>query len=128
MSETLAQVRRTLRPVAIIVLVGALLVGFGPVVLDSYSVNVLTRSLLYAAVALTVDLLWGYMGILTFGQSAFFAIGAYTSGLIFTHIGFSPWLALAAKPSPTLPVRSKSFQTPLRAARQTRSCASSRSG
>jgi branched-chain amino acid transport system permease protein len=95
-SETLAQVRRTLRPVAIIVLVGALLVGFGPVVLDSYSVNVLTRSLLYAAVALTVDLLWGYMGILTFGQSAFFAIGAYTSGLIFTHIGFSPWLALAA--------------------------------
>jgi ABC-type branched-subunit amino acid transport system permease subunit len=31
----------------------------GPWILDAYSVNVLTRSLLYACLALTVDLLWG---------------------------------------------------------------------
>ena len=41
-------------------------------------------------VAITVDLLWGYTGILTFGQAAFFGIGAYAAGLVFTHIGFSP--------------------------------------
>ena len=70
-------------------MLGALAIGTGPYVLDTYSVNVLTRSLLYAAVALTVDLLWGYMGILTFGQSAFFAAGAYAAGLAFTHMGFS---------------------------------------
>ncbi|WP_248310398.1 ATP-binding cassette domain-containing protein [Bosea sp. 117] len=73
-----------------IALVGAAVIGIGPYVLDSYSLSVLTRSLLYAAVALTVDLLWGYMGILTFGQSAFFAAGAYAAGLIFSHVGFSP--------------------------------------
>lgn len=61
----------------------------GPYVLDTYSVNVLTRSLLYAAVALTVDLLWGFLGILTFGQSVFFACGAYAAGLVFTHLDFS---------------------------------------
>jgi branched-chain amino acid transport system permease protein len=68
----------------------------GPWVLDTYSINVLTRSLLYACLALTVDLLWGYMGILTFGQSAFFAAGAYSAGLIFTHVGFGSGTALLA--------------------------------
>ena len=33
-------------------------------------------------------MLWGYAGILTFGQSAFFGIGAYAAGLMFTHVGF----------------------------------------
>lgn len=68
----------------------------GPYVLDTYSVNVLTRSLLYAAVALTVDLLWGFLGILTFGQSVFFACGAYAAGLVFTHLDFSTGNAVLA--------------------------------
>jgi branched-chain amino acid transport system permease protein len=76
--------------------VAAIAVAAGPYVLDTYSVNVLVRSLLYAVVALTVDLLWGYLGILTFGQSAFFGIGAYAIGLTSTHIGFTPALAALA--------------------------------
>jgi len=56
----------------------------GPYVLDPYLVNVLIRSFFYASVALTVDLLWGYTGILTFGQSTFFGIGAYAAALVFT--------------------------------------------
>jgi branched-chain amino acid transport system permease protein len=87
---------RALRPFVLIILFGALAIGAGPYVLDTYSINVLTRSLLYAAVALTVDLLWGYMGILTFGQSAFFAAGAYAAGLAFTHMGFAPSTAALA--------------------------------
>ncbi len=67
-----------------------LLLAIGPYVLDLYAVNILVRSFLYASVALTVDLLWGYTGILTFGQSAFFGIGAYACGLVFTHLGHSP--------------------------------------
>ncbi len=64
-------------------------VGVAPYFVDTYLVNGLIRAFLYAAVALTVDVLWGYAGILTFGQSAFFGIGAYAAGLIFTHMGFS---------------------------------------
>ncbi|MEA3094551.1 MAG: urea transport system permease protein urtD [Caballeronia sp.] len=66
------------------------------ITLPTFLVNNLIRAFLYAAVALTVDLLWGYTGILTFGQSAFFGIGAYAAGLIFTHAGFSFPLAAAA--------------------------------
>ncbi len=62
----------------------------GPALLDAYAVNVLIRAFLFAAVAVTVDVLWGYTGILTFGQSAFFGIGAYAAGLAFTHHGFGP--------------------------------------
>lgn len=66
------------------------------VTLPTFLVNNLIRAFLYAAVALTVDLLWGDTGILILGQSAFFGIGAYAAGLIFTHSGFSFLFAVAA--------------------------------
>ena len=65
----------------------------GPYFLDAYTVNILVRSFLYAATALTVDILWGHAGILTFGQAAFFGIGAYAAGITFTYMDFSPQTA-----------------------------------
>jgi ABC-type uncharacterized transport system ATPase subunit/ABC-type branched-subunit amino acid transport system permease subunit len=85
-----------LRWVLALAFVGLAVVGAAPVLVDIYTLNILVRSLLYACVALTVDILWGYTGILTFGQSAFFGIGAYACGLAFTHLGFGPTVALAA--------------------------------
>ena len=73
-----------------------MLVAAGPYLLPTYMVSSLIRAFLYAAAALTVDILWGYTGILTFGQSAFFGIGAYAAGLTFTHLGFSPGNAALA--------------------------------
>ncbi len=70
--------------------------GVAPFFLDIYTVNILIRALLLAALALTVDLLWGYTGILTFGQSAFFGIGAYACALVFTHWGFGAGWAILA--------------------------------
>jgi urea transport system permease protein/urea transport system ATP-binding protein len=70
-------------------LTALLLVAIAPFVLPDFMVNNLIRAFLYAAVALTVDVLWGYTGILTFGQSAFFGIGVYAAGLVFTHLGFN---------------------------------------
>lgn len=71
-------------------------VAVAPFVLDTYLTNILIRTLFLAAVVVTVDVLWGSTGILTFGQSAFFGIGAYACGLIFSHYGFGPGWALAA--------------------------------
>ena len=93
------RVRADLRTLAIVGFIAAVVIAVGPYVLPTYMVNSLIRAFLYAAVALTVDILWGYTGILTFGQSAFFGIGAYAAGLIFTHLGFGTGyaaLALAA--------------------------------
>lgn len=67
-----------------------------PWVLPEFMQNTLVRSCLYAVVAITVDLLWGYTGILTFGQATFFGIGAYATGLMFTHVGFTPGTAVFA--------------------------------
>lgn len=77
-------------------LVALVLLAAAPFVLDTYAVNILIRALFLAALALTVDILWGYMGVLTFGQSAFFGIGAYACALVFTHLGFGPGWAVAA--------------------------------
>ena len=73
----------------LLLLAGLAVVLAAPLVLDTYSVNVLTRSLLLAVAAVTVDLLWGYTGILSFAQAAFLAIGAYAMALVSTNFGFS---------------------------------------
>jgi branched-chain amino acid transport system permease protein len=72
-------------------LLGVALVAVGPWVFDTYLLNILIKAFFFAIVAVTVDVLWGYTGYLTFGQSAFFGIGAYAAGLVFTHGGFSAW-------------------------------------
>jgi branched-chain amino acid transport system permease protein len=87
------------RGLAFLAVGGLALVALGPFIFDTYLLNVLIKAYFFAIAALTVDLLWGYTGYLTFGQSAFFGVGAYAAGLAFTHYGFSPTvvaLALAA--------------------------------
>jgi ABC-type branched-subunit amino acid transport system ATPase component/ABC-type branched-subunit amino acid transport system permease subunit len=88
--------RSEVRRVGGLTMIGLALVAAAPFVLDTYTINILIRSLLYACVALTVDILWGYTGILTFGQSAFFGIGAYACGLAFTQLELSPAVAVTA--------------------------------
>jgi branched-chain amino acid transport system permease protein len=82
--------------VATVTVLAVLAVIVGPYFLDTYTVNIMVRSFMYAATALTVDILWGYAGILTFGQAAFFGIGAYAAGIIFTYMDFSPQTAILA--------------------------------
>ena len=93
---TAAQRRSDIRTVLKASVAALVVLGIAPFFLDIYIVNILIRALLLAALALTVDLLWGYTGILTFGQSAFFGIGAYACALVFTHWGFGvDWAILA---------------------------------
>ena len=87
--------RQTLQLAAAVVLALIVLVA-GPWLFDSYLQNILIKAFFFAIVAITVDVLWGYTGYLTFGQSAFFGIGAYAAGLAFTHAGFSPMIVLLA--------------------------------
>lgn len=87
-----AAVRRRAVLLGILALAALALVIFGPMFLSRFSINVLTRSMIYAILAITVDLLWGFTGILTFGQAAFFGVGAYATAMLLTHIGSSPTL------------------------------------
>jgi branched-chain amino acid transport system permease protein len=84
------------RGLAGLAVAGLALIAAGPFVFDTYLLNVLIKAYFFAIAALTVDILWGYTGYLTFGQSAFFGMGAYAAGLAFTHYGFSPGVAALA--------------------------------
>lgn len=46
-----------------------------------YVINVMGKYLCYAIVALAMDLIWGYTGILSLGHGVFFALGGYVMGM-----------------------------------------------
>jgi len=48
---------------------------------SGYVVSLLGKYLCYALLALSVDLVWGYAGILSLGHGAFFALGGYAMGM-----------------------------------------------
>ena len=81
---------------AAMALLVAVLILLGPSVLDEYLVNILIRSFLYGSIAVTVDILWGFTGILTFGQAVFFGIGAYALGLAVTTYDFTAPIVIVA--------------------------------
>lgn len=58
----------------------------------SYYVSMLALSGIYAIVVLGLNMLIGYAGQISLGHSAFFAIGAYTSGILSTRYGLPPLL------------------------------------
>jgi urea transport system permease protein len=47
----------------------------------TYMVSLIGKYLCYALLALSVDLIWGYCGILSLGHGAFFALGGYAMGM-----------------------------------------------
>lgn len=72
----------------------ALLVA--PAIFSDFFVTLIVQSLILAIFALSVDILWGYAGILTFGHAAFFGFGAYIAakGLILLDISGATYLVL----------------------------------
>jgi urea transport system permease protein len=49
--------------------------------MSSYGVTLIGKYLTYGLLALAVDLVWGYCGILSLGHGAFFALGGYAMGM-----------------------------------------------
>jgi urea transport system permease protein len=71
-----------LAAVAVVVPVLNLVVPDGsPLHLSTYTVTLLGKYLTYALLAVAVDLVWGYLGILSLGHGAFFALGGYAMGM-----------------------------------------------
>ena len=62
-------------------LLHALLPHDSPFWPDSYAVTLLGKFICYAMVAVAMDLIWGYTGILSLGQTLFFALGGYAFGM-----------------------------------------------
>ena len=52
-----------------------------PIGVPNYLVPLFGKYLCYAMLALSLDLVWGYAGILSLGHGAFFALGGYAMGM-----------------------------------------------
>jgi branched-chain amino acid transport system permease protein len=90
-----------------------------PALHDVFYTRLATQIAIYGMVAMSVDLLVGYTGLLTFGQAGFFGIGAYVTGILSTHglqSAFLVWPAailvtmLAALVIGALALRTRGFQ------------------
>jgi branched-chain amino acid transport system permease protein len=64
--------------------------------LPSYALLVATEILILGTFALGFNLLFGYAGLLSFGQAAFFGAGAYAAAFLLLHGVQSVWLVLLA--------------------------------
>jgi len=75
---------------------GALVVAvLWPVVVkDPYFVELGVQAGFYIVLAVGLNMVAGFCGLLDLGYAAFFAIGAYTTGILMTRAHFSFWLAL----------------------------------
>src|SRR5436305_4889188 len=62
---------------------------------DAFYLRLATEALFFAGLALSVDILLGYNGLLSLGQALYFGLGAYLSALTLIHIP-SFWVALTA--------------------------------
>lgn len=53
------------------------LLFMAPIYLNDFRINLMGKFLTYAIVAVALDLIWGYGGMLSLGQGLFFSLGAY---------------------------------------------------
>ena len=73
-----------------------LLLAAWPAVASAYAVDMATEILIYALFALSLNVLVGYSGSVSFGHAAFFAIGGYVCAILFKTHGWPLALALPA--------------------------------
>lgn len=73
-------------PWVLIVAAGLIL----PIVLPPFRLNLLGRFLSLGIVALGIDLIWGFTGMLSLGQGIFFALGGYAIGMFLSLDSLEP--------------------------------------
>lgn len=62
--------------------------------LSTYMMHVLILVIMWSVIGMAWNLLGGYCGQVSFGHAAFFGVGAYASGLLYSKLGLSPWWGL----------------------------------
>ncbi len=78
------------------VVVAVALVAYPFVLTGPFPLHVMILTFMFATLAVAWNIMGGYAGMFSFGQAAFFGIGAYTSSWLLVAHGVNPWLGLVA--------------------------------
>jgi urea transport system permease protein len=58
-----------------------ILIALAPLILSDFRLSLLGKFLTYAIIAIGIDLIWGYTGILSLGHGVYFGLGAYCTAM-----------------------------------------------
>ncbi len=90
---------------------------------SDYFVTLAGKIMCYAIVAIALDLVWGYAGILSLGHGLFFALGGYAMGMyLMRQIGSRPGRSATYRPLPQLVGPPSSRSPPSRPRLRQRHC------
>lgn len=78
--------KRYALPIALVALIVLPLVG-----LSTYVMHILILVAMWTVVGQAWNLLGGYTGQVSFGHAAYFGVGAYTAGILYSKLGWSTW-------------------------------------
>jgi branched-chain amino acid transport system permease protein len=67
-----------------------------PPFLSSFLLTLLTQALIYAILAMSLDIILGYTGLASLGHAAYFGVGAYSVGILATRYGAGFGITLPA--------------------------------
>lgn len=90
--------RTTIRPMTRVLILIALVLAFLlPFVVSSQTESLLTRALIFALMAASLDIAYGHAGLISLGHAALAGVGGYTAGLLMVRGGIdSFWLGMLA--------------------------------
>ncbi|MBK0420751.1 branched-chain amino acid ABC transporter permease [Leucobacter sp. CSA2] len=76
-----------MRGLGLVLFIGAAVLPF--ISASPYLISILTSAMIYIVLAMGLNVVVGYAGLLDLGYIAFMAVGAYTSGILTTQFGLS---------------------------------------
>ncbi|MBT5430012.1 MAG: branched-chain amino acid ABC transporter permease [Rhodospirillaceae bacterium] len=84
-NERMYKSLRNLNTEAVMAAITFFVLSFIPIFTDGYATYILPQYMTFGLLAMSLAILWGYTGILSFGQAGFFAIGGYVVGIMLAN-------------------------------------------
>jgi branched-chain amino acid transport system permease protein len=87
--------RGTLVEMALPILAACAVILVLPLFLPTFVSSLVTKIMIYSLFGASLNIIWGYAGIPSFGHAAFFGLGGYAAGVLVLRAGISNfWLGL----------------------------------
>ena len=84
---------RMLLPIVFVAVVVLLL----PLAIPSWAASLVTKMMIFGLFGMSLNLIWGYSNIPSFGHAAFFGVGGYAAAIMVLKVGLSSfWLSMLA--------------------------------